>query len=82
MKIGEQYIQYSKIFTSIAGICYIIQVLATMIMVCCKPESSDSLIAVLETTTGVVGIIFGFYSGNSAVEKVVTKTTSSKLNVG
>lgn len=82
MKIGEQYIQYSKIFTSVAGILYAMQVLATIVMVCLSPESSDALVSVLEVTTGVMGIIFGCYSGNSAVEKVVAKSVSPRTNSG
>lgn len=82
MKIGEQYIQYSKIFTSVAGILYAVQVLVAIVMVYLSPDSSDALVSVLEVTTGVMGIIFGCYSGNSAVEKVVTRSVNSSANSG
>lgn len=76
MKIRGQYVQYSKLFTSLAGLAYFIQVVITIILVCTNIESSDALVEILKTTTGVMGVVFGCYTGNSAVEKVVTSKPS------
>ena len=75
MNIRGKYVQYSKVFTSLAGLAYITQVIVTIVLVCTADYAADALIEILKTTTGVMGIIFGCYSGNSAVEKVVTKST-------
>lgn len=64
--------QYSKVFTALVGLAYFAQVVATIVLVCTSIESSDALIEILKTTTGVMGVVFGCYTGNSAVEKVVT----------
>lgn len=77
MNIRGKYVQYSKVFTSVAGMAYIIQVIITIILVCTADYASDPLIEILKTTTGVMGIVFGCYSGNSAVEKVVAKSQST-----
>lgn len=74
MNIRGTYIQFSKVFTSLAGLAYFVQVVATIILVCMADYAAESLIEILKTTTGVVGVIFGCYSGNSAVEKVVSKS--------
>ena len=77
MKIRGTYVQYSKVFTSLAGFAYFCQVVATIVLVCTAEYASDALIEILKTTTGVMGVVFGCYTGNSAVEKVVTKTTAT-----
>lgn len=74
MKIRGTYVQFSKVFTSIAGLAYFFQVVVTVVLVCTADYASDALIEILKTTTGVIGVIFGCYSGNSAVEKVVSKS--------
>lgn len=70
MKIGEEYVQYSKVFTASVGIAYALQVIATIVLVCIHPDSADYLIEILSTTTGLFGLVFGCYTGNSVVEKV------------
>lgn len=37
----------------------------------CVSDASDALIEILGTTTGLIGIIFGCYTGNSAAEKYI-----------
>lgn len=76
MNIRGSYVQYSKVFTSLVGLAYFAQVVATIILVCTADYASDALIEILKTTTGVMGVVFGCYSGNSAVEKVVTKSST------
>ncbi len=53
MRIGESYIQYSKIFTAAVGLGYAIQVIATMTMICLFPEVAEYLLEVLSTTTSL-----------------------------
>lgn len=77
MHIRGHYVQYSKVFTSLAGLAYFIQVVATIVLVCTVHDVSDALIDILKTTTGVMGIVFGCYTGNSAVEKVVTNKAAA-----
>ena len=72
MRIGNTYIQYSKIITSLAALAYAAQVSITIVLACNVPEASDALIEILKTTTGLFGLIFGCYTGNSVVEKVNT----------
>lgn len=82
MRIGDTYIQYSKIITSLAALAYAAQVSITIVLACNVPEASDTLIEILKTTTGLFGLIFGCYTGNSVVEKVNTakKSTEKILN--
>lgn len=82
MRIGDTYIQYSKIITSLAALAYAAQVSITIVLACNVPEASDALIEILKTTTGLFGLIFGCYTGNSVVEKVNTakKSTEKILN--
>lgn len=68
---GVRYVQYSKKFTGVAGVAYLIQVIATIVLVCVYSHASSALLDILGTTTGLVGLIFGCYTGNSAVEKYV-----------
>lgn len=80
MKIGEEYVQYSKVFTASVGIAYALQVIATIALVCIRPDSADFLIEILSTTTGLFGLVFGCYTGNSVIEKVnTTKKAVSKF---
>lgn len=85
MKIGEEYVQYSKVFTASVGIAYALQVIATIALVCIRPDSADFLIEILSTTTGLFGLVFGCYTGNSVVEKVnstrktVNQITGTKI---
>ena len=81
MKIGESYIQYSKIFTAAVGLGYAIQVVATMIMICLFPEVAEYLLEVLSTTTSLFGLVFGCYTSNSVLEKFSTakKTVDKAL---
>ena len=79
MKIGESYVQYSKIFTAAVGLGYATQVIATMTMICLFPEVADYLIEVLGTTTSLFGLIFGCYTSNSVLEKFsTTRKTADK----
>ena len=82
MRIGDTYIQYSKIITSLAALAYAAQVAITIVLACNVPEASDALIEILKTTTGLFGLIFGCYTGNSVVEKVnlTNKAVSKSLN--
>ncbi|MCI6374096.1 MAG: hypothetical protein MR821_02225 [Clostridiales bacterium] len=84
MKIGEAYIQYSKIFTAVVGVLYAVQVGATIALVCRRPDAAEYLIDILSTTTGLFGLVFGCYTGNSVVEKVNTtrKSVSSVMQPG
>lgn len=80
LKIGEEYVQYSKLFTASVGIAYALQVIATISLVCIRPDSADFLIEILSTTTGLFGLVFGCYTGNSVVEKVnTTRKTVSQI---
>lgn len=65
--------QYSKLFTAAVGAAYFAQVVTTMVLVCSYSEAASALLDILKTTTGLFGLIFGCYTGNSAVEKVVSK---------
>lgn len=76
MENVKPHVQYSKIFTSAAGIAYSAQVIATIVLVCLFPYQADALIDILGTTTGLIGLIFGCYSGNSAVEKYVVNKSA------
>ena len=80
MRIGESYIQYSKIFTAAVGLGYAIQVIATMTMICLFPEVAEYLLEVL-TTTSLFGLVFGCYTSNSVLEKFSTakKTVDKAL---
>lgn len=71
MNAGKKYVQYSKLFTGAAGAAYLIQVTATIILVCTNNYASHALLEILGTTTGLVGLIFGCYTGNSTVEKYI-----------
>lgn len=77
MNTETKYIQYSKLFVSISGIAYLVQVFLTIYLVCTNSCVSSSLIEILGTTTGLVGIIFGCYSGNSAAEKYIRGKTAT-----
>ena len=80
MRIGEEYVQYSKLFTASVGIAYALQVIATIALVCIRPDAADYLIEILSTTTGLFGLVFGCYTGNSVVEKVnTTRKTVSQI---
>lgn len=68
---GTKYVQFSKIFVGISGVFYLIEVFLIIYLVCSKSYASDALIEILGTTTGLVGIIFGCYTGNSAAEKYI-----------
>lgn len=87
MKINGAYIQYSKLFVGIAGVTYLIQVIATIVLVCICHYASEALLEILGTTTGLVGLFFGCYTGNSATEKylntkITTTTTTNKTTFG
>lgn len=71
MMHNKKYIQYSKIFTGTAGAAYLIQVAITIVLVCTNNYASSALLEILGTTTGLVGLIFGCYTGNSTVEKYI-----------
>ena len=68
---GVRYVQYSKIFAGVAGIAYLIQVTVTIVLVCVYNYAASALLDILGTTTGLVGVIFGCYTGNSTVEKYI-----------
>lgn len=68
---GVRYVQYSKIFAGVAGIAYLIQVTVTIVLVCMYTHAASALLDILGTTTGLVGLIFGCYTGNSTVEKYI-----------
>lgn len=84
MRIGEAYIQYSKIFTAVVGVLYAVQVGATIALVCHCPDAAEYLLDILSTTTGLFGLVFGCYTGNSVVEKVNTtrKAVSAAMQPG
>lgn len=82
MKILGQYIQYSKIFTSYVGFAYLAQVCLTIFLVYTRPSVASALLEILKTTTGLVGLVFGCYSGNSVVEKYVTNKRVIDAAVG
>jgi len=93
MEIGGKYVQYSKLFVGIAGVAYLMQVVATIVLVCVFDYASSALLEILGTTTGLIGLFFGCYTGNSATEKwfntkttatstVTTTTTSGKKTSG
>lgn len=73
MNISERYIQYSKIFTSCFGVCYLLHVISTITLLCLFPEQAGYLLDALDTTTGLFGLVFGCYTGNSTVEKYINK---------
>lgn len=71
MQNNQKYIQYSKLFTGIAGAAYLIQVTVTIVLVCIYNYAASALLDILGTTTGLVGVIFGCYTGNSTIEKYI-----------
>lgn len=77
MEVNGKYIQYSKVFTGIAGVAYLIQVIAMIVLVCLCNYAADALLEILGTTTGLVGVIYGCYTGNSATEKVIRSKSTS-----
>lgn len=81
------YVQFSKKFVSIAGVMYLIQVVVTTILVCTNNYAADSLLEILGTTTGFIGLVFGCYTGNSVSEKFIktnagTIATTNKKSSG
>lgn len=82
MKINGEYVQYSKAFTTVVGLSYLVQVVATIILVCKCEYASSALLEILQTTTGLFGLTFGCYTGNSAVEKYITKKASIDIALG
>lgn len=83
MKINGEYVQFSKLFTTVVGLSYFIQVIVTMILVCKCEYASSALLDILKTTTGLCGLTFGCYSGNSVAEKYIrNKDDASETSVG
>lgn len=76
MKINGEYVQFSKLFTTVVGLSYFIQVVVTMILVCKCEYASSALLDILKTTTGLCGLTFGCYSGNSVAEKYIRKSAN------
>lgn len=78
MGTDGKYIQYSKLFVGVAGITYLIQVVSTIVLVCVCNYAASALLEILGTTTGLIGVLFGCYTGNSATEKYLkAKTTTT-----
>ena len=80
MNADGRYIQYSKIFVGIAGIAYLVELVAIIVLVCMCHYAANALLNILSTTTGLVGIIFGCYTGNSAAEKYIKNKASVSAN--
>ena len=79
MNTNGKYVQYSKRVVSIAGIAYLIQLIATITLVCIYNYVASALLEILGTTTGLVGVIFGCYTGNSAAEKYIKNEAATNL---
>lgn len=80
MNTNGKYVQYSKRVVSIAGIAYLIQLIATITLVCVYNFAASALLEILGTTTGLVGVIFGCYTGNSAAEKYIKNIAAANLS--
>ena len=82
MNLLGQYMQYSKLFTSAFGLAYLLQVTSTVILVCIFPDAQDALLELLKTTTGLFGVVFGCYTGNSTMEKYINKKALANAAMG
>ena len=77
-----KYVQYSKLFVTVFGLAYIAHVAVTLILICTYPEQAEAFLETLEKTTGLFGIVFSCYTGNSAVEKYVVNKSQISAAIG
>lgn len=82
MNMQGKYVQYSKLFVTVFGLAYIAHVAATLILICTYPEQAEAFLETLEKTTGLFGIVFSCYTGNSAVEKYVVNKSQISAAIG
>jgi len=82
VNIAERYIQYSKLFTSCFGVAYLLHVISTVVLICLFPEQAEYLLDALTTTTGLFGLVFGCYTGNSTIEKYINKKALTAAVMG
>ena len=80
MLLNGKYIQYSKLFVGIAGLVYLVQLISTTILVCTCNYAANALLEIFATTTGLVGVFFGCYTGNSAAEKYLNTKNQNTQN--
>ena len=82
MNLLGQYMQYSKIFTSAFGVAYLLQIASVTVLICLYPDAQDALLELVKTTTGLFGIVFGCYTGNSTMEKYINKKALANAAMG
>ncbi len=82
MNLLGQYMQYSKLFTTAFGVAYLLQVASVTVLICLYPDAQDALLELVKTTTGLFGIVFGCYTGNSTMEKYINKKALTAAAMG
>lgn len=78
MKIGSDYVQFSKALALCMLLAYIIQIAATFAAICINIDLAEPLLQLMTSALSFYGIVYGCYAGNSAVEKAVN---ANKLKV-
>ena len=71
MKIGTDYLQFTKALALVMLIAYVVQIIATFVAICIEDDLSEPLLQLISSALGFYGVVYGCYAGNSAIEKAV-----------
>lgn len=71
MRLGTDYMQFSKALAIAMLLAYIVQIAATFTAICLNVSLADPLLQLMSSALAFYSIVYGCYAGNSAVEKAV-----------
>lgn len=80
MKIGSDYMQFTKALAMAMLISFVIQIVATFVAICIDENLAEPLHDLISSALSFYGIVYGCYAGNSAIEKAVNASRKQENN--